>query len=489
MRKKGFTLAEALIALGIVGIVAALALPMFNKTKPDPIKMSYLKTYDSIVTAVGTLAKNRKLYPMEYKYNNDTTYDNFNTDGTYYDFPLFNTMPATDVTTGVKLNAGNKKLCEALSFAFGATSNTCSESITEYKDDTFKANFTAQNGTEFMVSTNIPLVGPDNFIYETSVYFDVDGAKGNNCLYKKESCTAPDRFKVFVLADGSVKPADPAGKGYLKTRNLINKMTLKPIGEDVDEDAGPDAIKDPDKWCDGTGGILNGQECKPCDGNTYAEDGVCKVCEGGEVVDGGCKPCSDLGKVWNGSACEICQGKIQNGECKSCSDFNQLWNGTSCESCKSPLIFNSISGKCGCPSSTPYLSNGTCYACNPATKPTLTFSQLQANFAQPTCINGEWRINCKDGYLYNINTKTCVKIDACGPKPAYTPPNGTLVCKDGAWVVQCNTGYSYVGGVCQKISVQPPSSNDDNCVDKPALGIYCKKDAMDSLQTNLYQPF
>ena len=33
MKKNGFTLAEALIALGIVGIVAALALPMFNKTE------------------------------------------------------------------------------------------------------------------------------------------------------------------------------------------------------------------------------------------------------------------------------------------------------------------------------------------------------------------------------------------------------------------------------------------------------------------------
>ena len=52
MRKKGFTLAEALIALGIVGIVAALALPMFNKTKPDSVKVAYLKTYDSIVTTL-----------------------------------------------------------------------------------------------------------------------------------------------------------------------------------------------------------------------------------------------------------------------------------------------------------------------------------------------------------------------------------------------------------------------------------------------------
>lgn len=43
MKKKAFTLAEALIALGVVGIVAALMLPLANKTKPDAMKVKYLK--------------------------------------------------------------------------------------------------------------------------------------------------------------------------------------------------------------------------------------------------------------------------------------------------------------------------------------------------------------------------------------------------------------------------------------------------------------
>ena len=44
MRKRAFTLAEALIALGVVGVVAALVLPLANKARPDEMKISYLKT-------------------------------------------------------------------------------------------------------------------------------------------------------------------------------------------------------------------------------------------------------------------------------------------------------------------------------------------------------------------------------------------------------------------------------------------------------------
>ena len=42
MKRFGYTLAEALIALAIVGVVAAIALPMANKFMPDGNKILYL---------------------------------------------------------------------------------------------------------------------------------------------------------------------------------------------------------------------------------------------------------------------------------------------------------------------------------------------------------------------------------------------------------------------------------------------------------------
>ena len=43
--KKGYTLAEILIALAIVGVISAVMLPLVNKYSPDAEKVMYLKTY------------------------------------------------------------------------------------------------------------------------------------------------------------------------------------------------------------------------------------------------------------------------------------------------------------------------------------------------------------------------------------------------------------------------------------------------------------
>ncbi len=48
MKKRGFTLAELLIVLGIAGVVAAVILPAINGLMPDKTKINYLKVYDEL---------------------------------------------------------------------------------------------------------------------------------------------------------------------------------------------------------------------------------------------------------------------------------------------------------------------------------------------------------------------------------------------------------------------------------------------------------
>ena len=45
MKKLAYTLAEVLITMTIIGIIAAVTFPMANKFMPDRNKVLYLKTY------------------------------------------------------------------------------------------------------------------------------------------------------------------------------------------------------------------------------------------------------------------------------------------------------------------------------------------------------------------------------------------------------------------------------------------------------------
>ena len=63
MKKKlGYTLAEVLIALGIVGFISASMLPVVNRIKPDPVKVMFITTYDAITNATHDLAANTGVY-------------------------------------------------------------------------------------------------------------------------------------------------------------------------------------------------------------------------------------------------------------------------------------------------------------------------------------------------------------------------------------------------------------------------------------------
>ena len=145
MKKKGFTLAEALISLAIVGIIAAIAAPMINRYKPDEDKITFLRTYDSIVEIINNIANNTHLYPLVDDEGND-----------YTDNPLENTVTITNYNgtgTNYPSNTGNDKLCEILADAFKATSPSCAKSNIGDSNSSdgyaSSANFTTPDAVDF----------------------------------------------------------------------------------------------------------------------------------------------------------------------------------------------------------------------------------------------------------------------------------------------------------------------------------------------------
>lgn len=201
MKRFGYTLAEALIALAIVGVVAAIVLPMANKFMPDGNKVIYLKTYDSLVEAVQQMATNTVLYPIA-----DNTYS-------YEKAPLANTMA---VTLDGKTYSGEEKFCKILASMFGEENPNCSKESWP--------SFTTKNGVEFLVHTSMSQTGA-NVEFHSIITIDVNGEKGKNLVFNTDNCVEPDRFLFEVAANGKVIASDIKGQEYLATRTNARKLT------------------------------------------------------------------------------------------------------------------------------------------------------------------------------------------------------------------------------------------------------------------------
>lgn len=217
MKKQGFTLAEFLITLGVIGVVAAFLVPAISNAMPDENKTMYLKTYDTLSDTVKSLATNSKIYTVCDNANNINCSEN----------PLLNIQrPIMSPLNQDARYQGQAKLCNLLALSFGVTAanTSCAAGAYNYSDNTFKDNlsFITKNGMQWKVAQQVYSIAGGNAQYQTDIYVDVNGNKGNNCLYSN-ACQKPDIFKFMVAANGEVVPADPMGRKYLETRKSLLK--------------------------------------------------------------------------------------------------------------------------------------------------------------------------------------------------------------------------------------------------------------------------
>ena len=196
MKKTGYTLAEILIAIAVVGVIAGLLLPMVGKIKPDMNKMVFLQTYDSIVQVTRKLAGDERYY---------------NSTNTYY--------PLADFDKIYKFNDsdyyGIPKYCRLLAVGMNGEGESCKNEPDEVELFKLPATFSTPNGEEFWVKT---VYDSTNKEYQTTIAFDINGAEGKNCEYDESSCLNPDRYTLFVTAAGEVVASDVMSQYYLNNR-------------------------------------------------------------------------------------------------------------------------------------------------------------------------------------------------------------------------------------------------------------------------------
>lgn len=208
-KKTGYTLAEVLISLAVVGLIAAVLMPLVNKYKPDTTKVKYLKTYDSLVTVINTLSRSSNFYQVDEDGQGDAPFLNLNS------------VPVGDDTFG----GDKEKLCELIG-AFFSDDVSCKDdgsprnyiSVDDYAERNFVPNFRAKNGVEFFLTTNEFREGANLTGIQTDIYFDINGSRGKNCMYNENTCPKPDRFLLKVVETGQVNIEDPVGRFYHDTR-------------------------------------------------------------------------------------------------------------------------------------------------------------------------------------------------------------------------------------------------------------------------------
>ena len=237
MKKIGYTLAEVLIALAIVGVLTAVTLPLASHFKPDGTKAIFLNTYDSLVQILNEVASNQNLYPINFYSNQfERTIDCSNG-------PLYNTDIVEikkDNETVFESLGGNSKLCSILAETYGQQIDNCNLNQ-PYNNENFanNVNFTNNQGVDFSIYyiRHFNLVPPGTlsptFISQISI--DVNGSKQPNCRYSN-TCKKPDRFTFLVAPNGHIEAADQMGQAYLATReslrhrdfdtNYMNEFTL-----------------------------------------------------------------------------------------------------------------------------------------------------------------------------------------------------------------------------------------------------------------------
>lgn len=191
-KRYGFTLAEMMVCLAVLSIIATMLIPAIMQVKPAKNKILFKKAYYLAERIVTELVNDEDMYATK-----------LGKEG------FDETEPAA-IDSSI---SGNTKFCKL----FATKVNTV--------DDV--PNCTA-NQIAFISSDGIEWIMPiTDFTTDAKIKVDVNGSdKKPNCMYNKtdpEKCSDPDIFEIFIKKDGKMFVTDEKAKEYLKSNDTIKR--------------------------------------------------------------------------------------------------------------------------------------------------------------------------------------------------------------------------------------------------------------------------
>lgn len=178
MNNKGYTLAETLLTILIIGILAAVTLPILQKSMGNKLETMRIKTMYIIEQTVAQMLDDDTMYPQS---NMESSIGLAN-------------------TNAVKINGityqGNTKFCEL--FASRITKAPHSAVNCKVNEKTF----TSADGVDWYLPVS-------NFATKQMIKFDVNGADEDpNCTYHETNCPKPDIFEYYISPMGKITEED-----------------------------------------------------------------------------------------------------------------------------------------------------------------------------------------------------------------------------------------------------------------------------------------
>lgn len=213
--KKGFTLPEVMVTLGVLGILAAILVPAITKSAPDSKKVMFKKAYSTLETAVSELINDDVNYPATAKDVLEGTSISVQVGLHYQD------------VTGVVPSDANK-FCYLLSQVMNTVGTV--KCATADTPKTFMTSDGILWSTRYKnESNNFPLKMDST--NDAVLLIDVNGSKGPNCgaagnLYKTATCAAnitADQYEIGVRFDGKLIVYDTNAVTILEDPLKISK--------------------------------------------------------------------------------------------------------------------------------------------------------------------------------------------------------------------------------------------------------------------------
>ena len=194
MKRKGFTLSEILIALAIVGSIAAISIPTIHRIMPDKDKAVVLKVFKTVNEINDELVNNPTMYRFEEDSQNLCNENN-----------------------GI-LNCTRKPLDGNHESANGHSKypRLLAENLN------LSNNFEIDNGTTYTFQTSdgvywtLVLRLRSNIIIRYDLTIDTHNSQRDDCGPYSAECRNPRRFGFQISSNAIVTGDDPLTRAYLE---------------------------------------------------------------------------------------------------------------------------------------------------------------------------------------------------------------------------------------------------------------------------------